>query len=157
MRKKRRSSCVRITKHLLFYATSVLPIPASRFSPSEASGPIPNRGRRTVSKGEEDTLSCFLFLYQCICVGQPSILLAFSFLEMRGPMFRWSGRFLANSPPALSGGLQALPVVHQSRFGFPYLFLRKSVAAANKKSVFAEYREVDLKGGFLLSDGLFLL
>jgi hypothetical protein len=46
-----------------------------------------------VSKGEEDTLSCFLFLYQCICVGQPSILLAFSFLEMRGPMFRWSGRF----------------------------------------------------------------
>lgn len=46
-----------------------------------------------MSKGEEDTLSCFLFLYQCICVGQPSILLAFSFLEMHGPMFRWSGCF----------------------------------------------------------------
>jgi hypothetical protein len=31
------------------------------------------------------------------------------------------------------------------------------VAAAKKKSVFAEYREVGLEGGFLLSDGLFLL
>jgi hypothetical protein len=41
-----------------------------------------------VSKGEEDTLSCFLFLYQCICVGQPSILLAISFLlDARSSVF----------------------------------------------------------------------
>jgi hypothetical protein len=77
MRKKRRSSCVRITKHLLFYATSVLPIPASRFSPPQASGPIPSEEGIAVSTGEEDTLSCFPFLYQCISVGQPSTLLAF--------------------------------------------------------------------------------
>ena len=104
MRKKRRSSCVRITKHLLFYATSVLPIPASRFSPPQASGPIPHRGRENRgAKGEEDTLSCFPFLYQCIYVGQPQhFACSFSFLEMRGPMFRWSGCW-QNSPAALSG------------------------------------------------------
>ena len=58
-----------------------------------------------MSKGEEDTLSCFLFLYQCISVGQPSILLAFCVLRCAVPMFRWSGSSVVDNElsVALSG------------------------------------------------------
>lgn len=169
MRKKRRSSCVRITKHLLFYATSVCylyPLRASHRPKPPA--PYPNRGRenrRAKAKKIPFRVS-FSYISALLCVGQPQHFgLPFSFLEMRGPMFRWVRLFWQNSPPALSGGLQGAFEVVACNLIWVWVsdtsFLREKevcVAAAKRKKKRPSLSTARLTwGGFLLSDGLFLL
>jgi hypothetical protein len=79
-----------------------------------------------------------------------SILLDFSFLKMRDPMFRWFGCLAKIALRLCQVCLQALQVVHQSIWvlGNHTFTPEKKVCGCCEKKCSAEYREVELWGVF---------
>jgi hypothetical protein len=153
---------VRITKHLLFYATSVCyPIPASRFSPPQASGPLSQteEGQNRGAKAKKIPFRVsFSYISASVCWRQPQhFACSFSFLKDARSYVSVVRLFGKNSPPALSGGLQALQVVHQSIWVWVFILTpeKKCVCCETKASLLSTARLI--VEGFLLSHGLFLL
>jgi hypothetical protein len=137
--------CAHTQAFCFSFATSV-PIPAARFSP-------PYEGLRLLSHQRKSLVSTRRRRYPFVfpisvaraCVRDrksPDICFYF-YLEMRGPMFRWSGSSVVDKAVALTGfgGLwsgcsQALfRWLHRlTGFGFTHFFLGEIATAAIKKS-----------------------